>query len=129
MRKHLRRSTLRRRILALMAAYAVVISSFVASFGAASAAAEGTFDPFGAICHHSTDGQSGPLSDRSNGNTCIDCCCVGCLMPMDALPPPPAAAAPAPVAVAYRLAPLAVIALSGARTAKSHRSRAPPYAV
>jgi len=116
----------RRRIVALLAAYAVALSSLVASFGAARAAAEGTFDPLGAICHHSSAAQSDPLNDHSNGNTCIDCCCVGCLMPMAALPPPPAIAAPALHAISYRVAAVAMAALSGVRTAKSHRSRAPP---
>ncbi len=126
MRKRLRQSTLRRRILALVAAYAVVISSLVASFGAAQAAAEAPANPLGLICHHDPAGQPAPPSGGSNSNICIDCCCVGCLMPMAALPPPPATAAPALLAVAYRLAPLAIVPLSGARAAKFHRSRAPP---
>lgn len=126
MRKHLRQSTLRRRILALVAAYAVVISSLIASFGAAQAAAEAAANPLGIICHHDPAGQPGPLSGEPNSKICIDCCCIGCLMPMAALPLPPAVATPALIAVAYRLAPLALIPLSGPRTAKSHRSRAPP---
>jgi hypothetical protein len=105
----------------------VAISSLLASFGAARAAAEATANPFSAICHHDLAGQSTPVNDSGNSNICIDCCCVGCLMPMAALPPPPALAAPALVAVAYRLAPLATVPLLGARPAKSHRSRAPPF--
>ncbi|MFZ3336422.1 MAG: hypothetical protein WA199_10780, partial [Xanthobacteraceae bacterium] len=75
------RQVWRRRIIALATAYVVALSSLVASFGAARAAAEGTFDPLGALCHHSAAGQSEPVSDHGNGNSCIDCCCVGCLMP------------------------------------------------
>ncbi len=117
----------RRRIIALAAAYAIALSSLLASFGAARAAAEATTNPFGVICHHDLAGQPAPLTGgSSNSNICIDCCCVGCLMPMAALPPPPAAAAPALPAISYRVAPVAMAALSGSRAAKSHRSRAPP---
>lgn len=116
----------RQRVIALAMAYAVALSSLVAGLGAARAAAETTFDPAGAICHHSPTGRSDPLSDHRNGNTCIDCCCVGCLTPAAALPPPPAIATPARVAVTYRLAPRAIVPLLAARAAKSHRSRAPP---
>jgi hypothetical protein len=122
-----RKQAWRRRIIALATAYVMALSSLLASFGTARAAAAGAFDPAGAICHHSSAaGQADPRSDHRNGNTCIDCCCVGCLMPMAALPPPPAMAAPAPAAVAHRLAPRAIVPPPGAPTAKSHRSRAPP---
>ncbi len=117
----------RKRIIALTAAYLVALSGLLASFGAARAAAEGTFDPLGAICHHSATGQSEPLGNHSNGNVCIDCCCVGCLMPLAALPPPPATLAPVPVAIRHHVVPVALLTLSGARSAKSHRARAPPY--
>jgi hypothetical protein len=105
----------------------VALSSLLASFGAARAdAADATAGPLGVICHHDRAGQPTPLSGHSNSNICIDCCCVGCLMPMAALPPPPATTAPLLRAISYRVGPVAMIALSGARTAKSHRSRAPP---
>jgi hypothetical protein len=122
------RQVWRQRIIALATAYLVGLSGLLASFGAASAAAEGTFDPLAAICHHAPPGQSDPLGSRSNGNVCIDCCCVGCLMPLAALPPPPATLAPLAVAISHRLVPVALLALRGARVAKSHRARAPPYA-
>ncbi len=118
----------RRRIIALAAAYAVALSSLLASFGAARAAADGTFDPLAAICHHSPTGQSDPLGSRSNGNVCIDCRCVGCLVPLATLPPPPATVAPLPAAIVHRVVPVALLTLSGTRLAKSHRARAPPYA-
>jgi hypothetical protein len=124
--KHSRRQSWQRRITALAAAYVIALSSLFASFGAARAAAETTANPYSVICHHDLAGQSTPADDGSNGNTCIDCCCVGCLMPMAALPPPPEIAAPVVVAVAYRFAPRVRTPLHGARTAKSNRSRAPP---
>lgn len=127
-RKKVIRSVWRRRVTALATAYLVALSGLLASFGAARAAAEGTFDPLGAICHHAPAGQSEPLGSHSNGNVCIDCCCVGCLVPMAALPPPLVTIAPLPVAISHRLVPPAFVALVGARLPKSHRSRAPPYA-
>jgi hypothetical protein len=111
---------------ALAAAYAIALSSLLASFGAAPAAAEATVNPLGAICHHDLAGQPAPPSGEPNSKICIDYCCVGCLMPMAALPPPPSIPAPILVAAAYRLAPLAIAPLAGARAAKSNRSRAPP---
>jgi hypothetical protein len=124
--KRSRRQSWQRRITALAAAYVIALSSLLASFGAARAAAETTANPFSVICHHDLAGQSTPADD-SNGNTCIDCCCVGCLMPMAALPAPPEIAAPVVVAVAYRFAARARAPLAGTRTARSHRSRAPPF--
>jgi hypothetical protein len=121
------RQVWRQRIIAFATAYLVAMSGLLASFGAARAAADGTFDPLAAICHHSPAGQSDPFGGRSNGNVCIDCCCVGCLVPLAALPPPPASLAPLPVAIIHRVVPVALITLSGTRLAKSHRARAPPY--
>jgi hypothetical protein len=125
-RKLSRRQSWQRRVVAVAAAYVIALSSLLASFGAARAAAETTANPFSVICHHDLAGQSTPADD-SNGNTCIDCCCVGCLMPMAALPAPPEIAAPVVVAVAYRFAARARAPLAGTRTARSHRSRAPPF--
>lgn len=126
MHKRPRRQSWQRRIIALAATYVIALSSLLASFGAARAAAETTANPFSVICHHDLAGQSTPADD-SNGNTCIDCCCVGCLMPMAALPPPPEIAAPVVVAVPYRFVARALAPLAGTRTARSHRSRAPPF--
>ena len=121
--------SLRRRLIALAPAYAIALSSLVASFGAARAAAEMAALPGGVICH-SVAGEQAP-SDRtndktSNNKTCSDCC-TGCLMTMAALPPSPAGS------VAVSLSATAVVHLvttavaAGAPESKSHRSRAPPY--
>ena len=126
MREYLDKRPLRRRVVALAAAYAIALSGLLASFGAARAAAETTANPLGVICHHGLAGQPSPLTGGTNSKICVDCCCVGCLMPMAALPPPPANAAPSLAAISHRVAPVAMAALSGARAAKSHRSRAPP---
>jgi len=113
-------------IVALVAAYALVISSFIASFGAASAAAEEVFNPSIVICHHDASGQLDPLQGHSDGGGCVDCgCCIGCLMPLAALPAP-AAAVPLPEGASHHIAPIALAAVSSARAATSHRARAPP---
>jgi hypothetical protein len=125
-RKYLGRRPLRRRIIALAAAYAIALSSLIASFGAASAAAEATAVPGGIVCHTIIDGQQTPSPAQGNGKLCIDRCCAGCTMPMAAAPPPPAAAAPLSQASSHRLAPPAIAARAGGREANAHRSRAPP---
>jgi len=125
-RRHFAGRALSRRIIALAAAYAIALSSLFASFGAARAAAEATFNPLAIVCHHALGEQNSPADDRSNGTTCIDCCCVGCLMSLAALPLPPAVAAPAAAVISHRVVPVATAALFAARPAKSHRSRAPP---
>jgi hypothetical protein len=125
-RRYFARRPLRRRIIALAAAYAIALSSLLASFGAARAAAETAAVPGGIICHSILAGQPAPASDESNGKTCVGSCCVGCLMLMAALPPPPASAAPLLQAPSHRLAPLDAAILTGGPGTKSHRSRAPP---
>ncbi len=122
--------TLRRRVIALAAAYAIALSSLIASFGAARAAADMAAHPGGVICHSVAAGKHAPASGKtSNNKTCADSCCAGCLMLMAALPPPPANAA---AVHRYRQR---VRSSAGDRRlspaqpdAKSHRSRAPPSA-
>jgi hypothetical protein len=125
--KYLGRRPLRRRIVALVAAYAIALSSLIASFGAARAAAEAAAVPGGIICHTVIDGRHTPSPAQGNGKLCIDCCCgVGCTMLMAALPPPPTGAAPLLQASSHRLAPLDAAVPAGGPDTKSHRSRAPP---
>jgi hypothetical protein len=126
-RNYLGRRPLRRRIIALAAAYAIALSSLIASFGAASTSAEAAAVPGGIICHTIIDGRQAPSPAQSNGKLCIDCCCgVGCMMLMAALPPPPASAAPLSQASSDRVAPPRIAARAGAHEANAHRSRAPP---
>jgi hypothetical protein len=118
---------LRRRIIALAAAYAIALSSLIASFGAARAAVETAAFPGGIICHNVAAGPQAPAPAGDNGKTCLDCCCgVGCTMTLAALPPPPASAAPLLQAPSHRLTPLDAAILAGGPVIKSHRSRAPP---
>jgi hypothetical protein len=126
-RNYLGRRPLRRRIIALAAAYAIALSGLIASFGAARAAVEIAAVPGGIICHTVIDGQQNPSPAQGNGKLCIDCCCgAGCTMLMAALPPPPANAAPLSQASSDRVAPPGIAARAGGHEANAHRSRAPP---
>jgi hypothetical protein len=126
-RKYFARRPLRRRIVALAAAYAIALSSLIASFGAASAAAAAAA-PNGVICHTLAAGDEAPASGDTNTKHCIDNCCIGCLMLMAAVPPPPAKITGAPLTASQSIAPPQNIVLSGNLETKDHRSRAPPLA-
>jgi hypothetical protein len=124
--KYFARRPLRRRIVALAAAYAIALSSLIASFGAASAAAAAAA-PNGVICHTLVAGDEAPSSGDTNTKHCIDNCCIGCLMLMAAVPPP-AKITGAPLSASQSIAPPGNIVLVGALQTKDHRSRAPPLA-
>jgi hypothetical protein len=126
-RKYFARRPLRRRIVALAAAYAIALSSLIASFGAASAAAAAAA-PNGIICHTLVAGDEAPSSGDTNTKHCIDNCCIGCLMLMAAVPPPPAKITGAPLAASQSISPPQNIVLFGGLETKDHRSRAPPLA-
>ena len=127
MRKYFARRPLRRRIVALAAAYAIALSSLIASFGAASAAAAAAA-PNGIICHTLVAGDEAPSSGDTNNKHCIDNCCIGCQMLIAAVPPPPAKIAGAPLSASQSIVPPHnTILVDGFRT-KDHRSRAPPLA-
>jgi hypothetical protein len=126
-RKYFARRPLRRRIVALAAAYAIALSSLIASFGAASAAAAAAA-PNGIICHTLVAGDEAPSSGDTNTKHCIDNCCIGCPMLMAAVPLPPAKITGAPLSAGQSIAPPQNIALIGGPETKDHRSRAPPLA-
>ena len=129
MRKYFARRPLRRRIVALAAAYAIALSSLIASFGAASAAADAAVAPTaGIICHTLVAGDEAPASGDTNTKHCIDNCCIGCLMLMAAVPPPPAKIFRAPLSASQSIALPQNIVLVGGLETKDHRSRAPPLA-
>jgi hypothetical protein len=129
-RKYFARRPLRRRIVALAAAYAIALASLIASFASASAAAEAATAPDGIIiCHTVVAGDETPSpADQTNGKHCIDNCCIGCLMLMAAVPAPPAKIAAAPLSASRSIAPPQSIVLVGVLQTKDHRSRAPPLA-
>jgi hypothetical protein len=127
-RKYFARRPLRRRIVALAAAYAIALASRIASFGAASAAAAAAAAPNVIICHTLAAGDEAPASGDTSTKHCIDNCCIGCLMHIVAVPPPPAKIARAPLSAGQSIAPPQNIVLVGALETKDHRSRAPPLA-
>lgn len=118
----------RRRVIALLAAYAIALSSLIACFGTARAAADVAAQPGSVICHSLAAGEHAPSSDDSNNKSCDDSCCVGCLMLMAALPPPPATAIAVTQPASEILHHTAIVVLPGTPDTKSHRSRAPPLA-
>lgn len=130
MRKHFARRPLRRRIVALAAAYAIALASLIASFASARAAAEAAAAPDGIIiCHTIVAGNETPSpADQTNSKHCIDNCCIGCLMLIAAVPPPPAKITGAPLSASQSIAPPQAIVLVGGLDTKDHRSRAPPLA-
>jgi hypothetical protein len=90
MRKSLAKHPLRWRVIALVAAYAIALSSLLASGVAARAAAELVAQSGGILCHSDVAGQAAPASDENNNRICADYCCVGCLTLMAAVSLPQA---------------------------------------
>jgi hypothetical protein len=73
----LRRMSWSRRVIALATAYAIALSSLLASFGAAQVTAEAFAQPGGVLCHNTAADQ--PAShDGTQGKICVDDCCLGC---------------------------------------------------
>jgi hypothetical protein len=121
------RHSLRRRVIALAAAYAIALAGLLASFAGAQAAADLVGQPDGFICHHELAGQTAPSPGQADNKLCAQCC-VGCVILMAALPPPPVTATALPKAAGEVLPPLVLAVPAGAPESKSHRSRAPPFA-
>jgi hypothetical protein len=119
------KQTLRRRLIALAAAYAIALAGLVGSFNVARAAAAESGGPAAPICHTLAGNQAAPSSGESNGKICTECCCAGCLMFVAALPPPADGVA-AIAASGSRLPVPASAGLAAFQHDKSHRSRAPP---
>jgi hypothetical protein len=121
--------SLRRRVIALLAAYAIALSSLVASFAAAQAAVGAAANPGGVICHTDRLGQTAPIPGDTNSKLCVDCCSSGCVMLMAALPPPPVTAVVMPRAASEVVHRFARAVFVSAPETKAHRSRAPPLPV
>ena len=118
--------TLRRRFVALVAAYAIALSGLLANFTAARAAIETANSPTGIICHTLQIDQQAPAHDEGGDQACAANCCTGCLMLSAALPPPPATVTGTPQAAGVLLSLPAAYAVAAVSETKSHRSRAPP---
>ena len=127
MRQYFAKRPLRQRIIALTAAYAIALSSLIASFGLARAAAD-TPAAAGVICHTVIVGDEAPspASDQGTADHCAANCCIGCLMLLGALPAPPTKMIGAPQSANEPIALPQHVVLVDARHGKDHRSRAPP---
>lgn len=125
MRQRSAERSLRQRIIALAAAYAVALSSLVASHGLARAAATAAV-PGAVICHTAVDADRAPSPASDQADHCADNCCLGCIMQLAALPPAPAIPAGVLQFSAQRLPPSVAVALTAPPETASHRSRAPP---
>ena len=121
------RPSLRRRVIALTAAYAVVLASLIASFGAARGAAEPLAQPDGVICQHLASGEPGPASDNSTSTIC-DICCAGCVLMMAALPTPSMTTVAIPQSTGQRATAPVSVAPPHRTRQYSHHSRGPPLA-
>jgi len=127
MRKSLAKHPLRWRVIALVAAYAIALSSLLASGVAARAAAELVAQSGGVLCHTDAAGQAAPTSDENNNRICADCCCVGCLTLMAAVALPQARIIVVGIPSSQVVALLTTSVVAGSPSAKSHQSRAPPH--
>jgi hypothetical protein len=121
--------SLRRRLIALAAAYVIALSSLVASFAAAQAAAGDAAHPGGVICHTDHLGLTAPFPGETNSKLCVDCCGAGCVMLLAALPPPPVTAVAMPRAASAVVHRFANAVFVSAPETTAHRSRAPPLPV
>jgi hypothetical protein len=125
MRKSFAKHPLRWRVVALVAAYAIALSSLLASGVAARAAAELVVQSGGILCHADVAGQAAPAS-KENNKICADCSCVGCLTLMAVVSLPQARNFVVGILSSQVIAPLAMVVVARSPSAKSHRSRAPP---
>ena len=121
------RRQLQRRIIAIAAAYAIVLASLISSVGAAQATAEAINQPDSVICHGSGAERPAPVPDESSGKICVDSCCIGCLS-IAAEVPPPVVTAAVPHLLSQRLALLTRFVLAAGTDFNAHRSRGPPSA-
>jgi hypothetical protein len=120
-----RRWPFSRRLIALVAAYAIALSGLIASVGAAQVAAETLTQPGGVLCHSTGADQPATSPDGTQGKICVDDCCLGCLAMPGTLPPPPAVVAH-PQSSTERVVTLTSFILVRTAYSHDHRSRAPP---
>jgi hypothetical protein len=117
--------SLRRRMIALAAAYALAIGAVLASWAAGSAAALAATAPAAVICHNDA-GEPVPSQNHDSDTVCVASCCVGCVLLTAALPAPPVKPIGAPQSIARLLAQTPATAASDGTSSRSHQSRAPP---
>lgn len=117
---------MRRRLVALAAAYVIALTAFIGPFGAARAAVTALAGSGLVTCHGEDAGQQVPAGDRQNDALCDNSCCIGCLMLAAVVPPPPATAVAIVQSSGRAFGTQASISLIGRPEAKFQRQRAPP---
>jgi hypothetical protein len=125
LQKNFAERPLLRRVVALAAAYAIALSSLIASFSAVRAAVADATASDIVICQRTQLGQTAPGSDHGD---CSTSCCLGCLTLPAAVPPPPTTAVALERSPGQLLALPVTLDLPFNPQTKSHRSRAPPIA-
>ena len=135
----LAKRTLRRRVIALAAAYAIALAGLIGSFNVARTAAAEAGGGLPPLCHTlagtavAGDARAAteavPSPGENNGAICADCCCAGCLMLVAALPPPPAITIAVVQSSGQVLAPPTAWRLPATTVDASARPRGPPPAV
>jgi hypothetical protein len=116
---------LRQRVVALTAAYAIVLAGMIATFGAARTVAEAAAQQDVVICHSGVADEPAPGPQDGNGDLCIKSC-VGCITSLAMAIPPIVLAARLPQLVIKRLdLPTRVFRIARAKF-NAHRSRGPP---
>jgi hypothetical protein len=115
----------KRRIVALTVAYVLALSGLIASFATARATVAGPAAAGFITCHTDAGGAPPPAGD-TNGKSCADSCCIGCLMLMADLPPPPTASVAIEQTQGYLLPTPVADELPFDPQVRSHQSRGPP---
>jgi hypothetical protein len=122
-RKRFDRSPLLRSVVAIVAAYAIALSTLIVSFGVARAAVADATSGQIVICERAQLGNPAPGGDHGDlGNSC----CTGCLILLAAVPPPPTASVAVERSAGRPLAPASIIDIRSEPQTRTHQSRAPP---
>jgi hypothetical protein len=121
--EHFAKWLLVRRLVALVAAYAIALSGLIASFSAVRVAVADANSSDIVICQRAQLGNPAPGGDHGDfGKSC----CAGCLMLLAAVPPPPTASVAVEQSAGRPLALPTIIDFRSDPQTKSHQSRAPP---
>jgi len=122
-RKRFDSSPMLRRFIAIAAAYAIALSSLIATFNAVRIAAAAADPLTGVICERTQLGNPVPGGDQADLGKSGS---LGCLIQLAAVPPPPTRSITVEHLAGELLAPPAVIEFRSSPQTKSHQSRAPP---
>jgi hypothetical protein len=111
-------------VIALAAAYAIALSSLIASLSAVRAAVIDATSSGIVICQQTALGRKAPTGMPRDCQSC----CIGCLVFLAAVPPPPTAAITIERTSSRALPLPAKRELPSDPQVRSHQSRAPPIA-